>query len=163
MDATSEISAHLKVGTRVNTARIDYYLIYMYPEPRPQTLAQLSGLQVLLVEDEPDIAELFTFVLKEEGAEVIAVVNALDGLQALNQQFDVLICNICLPDMDGREFLQQIRSQHSQPISRIPAIAVSSYTREVSVQDVKRCGFDLFLSKPLDFDQLIGEILQLLG
>src|SRR5689334_8445222 len=108
---------------------------------------QLEGIQILLVEDEPDIAELFTFVLQEEGAEVIYTTSAAEALLVLeHQQPDILICNIKLPDHNGDWLIQQVRQSGFN--RAIPAIAVTSYTREVAADSMLNAGFQGFLPKP---------------
>ncbi|MBD2054597.1 response regulator [Oculatella sp. FACHB-28] len=125
--------------------------------------ALLTGLTVLLVEDEPDIAELFTFILQEYGAEVILARSAVEALGELGQrQPDVLVSNVRLPNKDGRWLIEQIR--HLKGVwSELPAIAVTSYTREVDAEGALQSGFQHFMSKPLDPDELVQEILRLVG
>lgn len=126
-------------------------------------MTPLSGLCVLLVEDEPDLADLFMIVLQQYGAEVLVATTAAAGLQALDKQPDVLVCNIRLPDLDGRQLLKLVRAQDAKRTSRLPAIGVTSYTRDISAVEVSRSGFDRFLYKPLDAEQLVLEILALVG
>lgn len=125
--------------------------------------ALLAGLTVLLVEDEPDIAELFTFILEEYGAEVILVNSAVEALSKLGQRRpDILVSNVRLPEEDGRWLIEQIR--HLDEVwSELPAIAVTSYTREVDAEGALQSGFQHFMPKPLDPDELVQEILKLVG
>lgn len=118
---------------------------------------------MLLVEDEPDIAELFTFILKEYGAEVILANSALEALARLGQRRpDVLVSNVRLPEEDGRWLIEQIRQLEGM-WSELPAIAITSYTREVDSQGALKSGFQHFMAKPLDPDELVQEILKLVG
>jgi CheY-like chemotaxis protein len=131
-----------------------------YPPHPSSTTAVLKHLQVLLVEDEPDIADLFTFILEAGGAKVVLAVSAQEGLdQLLRFQPDILICNLRLPDHDGVWLLHQLRSQGLSQ-QRLPAIAVTSFTREVLSQDALAAGFQSFLAKPLDPDDLVEAVLQ---
>ena len=123
---------------------------------------QLAGLQVLLVEDEPDIADLLTFVLRDAGADVVEAVSASEALHKLTHYSPaVIVCNLRLPDMNGGELLQSIRLGQAEAGRWIPAIAVTSYTREVVLTEIIRAGFDAFLPKPIDSEQLVAEILEL--
>lgn len=125
--------------------------------------ALLAGLIVLLVEDEPDIAELFTFILEEYGAEVVFASSALEALARLGQRRpDILVSNVRLPEEDGRWLIEQIRQLEGR-WSELPAIAVTSYTREVDGQRALESGFQHFMSKPLDPDELVKAILKLVG
>ncbi|MBD2066169.1 response regulator [Leptolyngbya sp. FACHB-671] len=131
-------------------------------KPSP-SLAPLAGLTVLLVEDEPDIAELFTFILEEYGAEVILARSALEALGELGQRRpDILVSNVRLPQEDGRWLIEQIR-QLEGTWGELPAIAVTSYTRESNAENALEAGFQHFMSKPLDADELVQEILKLVG
>jgi CheY-like chemotaxis protein len=120
----------------------------------------LEGLQVLLVEDEPDISELFVFVLEGLGADIVRATSAAEALIALeNSHPDILLCNLKLPDLDGFNLIQQIRRQEINP-EELPAIAISSYTREYSREAVLNAGFQLYLPKPIDPEELGAEILR---
>jgi CheY-like chemotaxis protein len=127
----------------------------------PSNQALLAGLTVLLVEDEPDMAELFTVILEQYGAEVILVNSAIEALGELEQRRpDILISNVRLPEEDGRWLIEQIRQLEGEG-SELPAIAVTSYTREVDAEGALQSGFQHFMPKPVDPDELVQEILKL--
>ena len=116
---------------------------------------------MLLVEDEPDMAELFTVILEQYGAEVILVNSAIEALGELEQRRpDILISNVRLPEEDGRWLIEQIRQLEGEG-SELPAIAVTSYTREVDAEGALQSGFQHFMPKPVDPDELVQEILKL--
>jgi CheY-like chemotaxis protein len=124
----------------------------------------LKGLKVLLVEDEPDIADLLTFVLMLQGAEVTFAVSAEEALGKLGAELpDVLVSNIKLPNEDGYWLIEQIRSLESHWKGQLPAIAVTSYTRDFSKDRALDAGFDYFLPKPVDLDDLTAHILTLVN
>ncbi|WP_206756475.1 response regulator [Oculatella sp. FACHB-28] len=80
-------------------------------EPHSQRFL-LAGLTVLLVEDEPDIAELFTFILEEYGAEVVLANSALEALGELGQrQPDILVINPAIEEPTGRE-VKSVESEY---------------------------------------------------
>jgi CheY-like chemotaxis protein len=123
----------------------------------------LKGLTVLLVEDEPDIAYLLTFVLQRQGAEVIFAISAEEALNKLGSELpDILVSNIRLPNEDGYWLIEQIRLLEAHWQGQLPAIAVTSYTRDFSEAQALESGFDYFLSKPIDPDELTAHILTLL-
>lgn len=130
----------------------------------PQTSAlasALAGIQVLLVEDEQEIAALFTFVLREAGADIIPAFEASQALAMLKyEQPDVLVSNLKLPDQDGVWLIRHIRSHWSS--EQLPAIAVTSYLREFAEETALSNGFQKFLPKPIDPDELISSIVQLI-
>lgn len=125
---------------------------------------QLNNIQVLLVEDEPDIAVLLIYILEGSGAKVVATTTALEALQALdNHSPHILVCNLRLPDLDGIQLLQQIRLQQDATASYFPAIAVTSYNRIFCAEAALRSGFDRFIAKPIEPDFLVASILQLVA
>ncbi|WP_277881268.1 MULTISPECIES: response regulator [Cyanophyceae] len=80
-----------------------------------------------MVEDEPAIAVLLTDLLEAKGAVVTVTTTALEALQVLNKQCpQILVCNLRLPDLDGRQWLEQVRQAPNTGIRQLPAIAVTS-------------------------------------
>jgi CheY-like chemotaxis protein len=122
----------------------------------------LAGVQVLLVEDEFDVANLLLFILREAGANVVWVMQASEALARLIEFHpDVLVCNIKLPDYDGDRLIQEIRQAESNTTRHLPAIAITSYTRDFVAKRMLEAGFDRFLPKHFDPEQLISTVLDL--
>ncbi|MBD2054492.1 response regulator [Oculatella sp. FACHB-28] len=91
----------------------------------------LAGLTVLLVENEPGLAELLTFILEGNGARIIPAGSATEALNQLKRrQPDVLVSNVRLPDEDGSWLIERIR-QVEGTCRELPAIGVTSYLGEV--------------------------------
>jgi len=66
---------------------------------------------ILIVDDEPDITDVVTSTLQDEGYRVLAASNGLEGLRRLNEATpDLLICDLMMPFMDGVTMCQRIRS-----------------------------------------------------
>jgi CheY-like chemotaxis protein len=127
------------------------------------TLQPLKGMQVLLVEDEPNMAVSLTDVLEHSGAAVIAATTALEALQVLAvQRPQILVCNLRLPDLEGTHLLEQVRQAPDTALRQLPALAVTSSSREYSAAALK-AGFDYFLAKPIEPAPLIEAILQLIA
>nr|WP_242043338.1 response regulator [Leptolyngbya sp. FACHB-671] len=123
----------------------------------------LAGLTVLLVEDEPELEALLTFILEGNGARIISAGSAIEALSQLEQrQPDVLVSNVRLPKEDGRWLIEQVRQLEGGG-RELPAIALSSYLGEVDAYEALRAGFHYFLSKPLDPDELVQTVLKLAG
>jgi CheY-like chemotaxis protein len=104
---------------------------------QPPTAAglPLEGIQVLLVDDEPDTREFQAFLLEQSGAKVTAVASGLAALQALEQAVpDVLVSDIGMAGMDGYMLLQQIRARSSEQSGMIPALALTAYAAEADQQ-----------------------------
>ncbi|MBD2486227.1 response regulator [Aulosira sp. FACHB-615] len=122
----------------------------------------LTGIKVLIVDDEPDARELVTAVLEQYGAEILAVTRAAEVLASLESfQPDVFISDIGMPDMDGHTLIQQIRSLPTDKGGKIGAIALSAYARIEDQQRSLSVGFQHHISKPLDLDKLVETVFEL--
>jgi CheY-like chemotaxis protein len=122
----------------------------------------LAGIKILLVEDEPDISDLLTILLEVNGAEIITAIYAESALLLLEKHHpDLLLCNVRLPHHDGNWLVEQLRHHSSRFLQRLPAIAITSYTREVSEFKALNSGFNRFIGKDSDPDTLIETIVNL--
>lgn len=123
----------------------------------------LGGIRVLTVDDEPDTREVLKVLLTQRGAEVMTVASASESLVALETfQPDILVSDIGMPNVDGYGLLQQLRSLPAEKGGQIPAIALTAYAGEIDQQRALAAGFQTHISKPIDPDQLIATILDLL-
>ena len=121
----------------------------------------LQGIKILLVEDETDSREAFSLTLEQHGAEVIAVESVQKALVEYDrQQLDIIISDLAMPEGDGYSLINKIRSSEGEK-SQIPAIALTAYASEEDKQRVYSAGFNLHLSKPVQFDKLIESLLLL--
>ncbi|WP_298907139.1 PAS domain S-box protein [uncultured Nostoc sp.] len=122
----------------------------------------LSNTQVLVVDDEPDIRDLITFILQDYGAEVTAVSSAQEALQALSESIpDVLISDIGMPKTDGYMLMREVRARSPQQGGHVPAIALTAYAGEMNQQQALAAGFQMHISKPVDPDVLLKAIADL--
>lgn len=122
----------------------------------------LNGLQILLVEDEPDTAELFAFVLQDAGAGVIVVTAISEALLALEyMKPSILISSIDLPDGNGCSLIQKVRSREQEVGGFIPAIAVTGYLRDDEDILVLNAGFQTHLTKPIAPNRLVKVVASL--
>jgi signal transduction histidine kinase/CheY-like chemotaxis protein len=124
----------------------------------------LEGLRILVVDDEADSRDLITFVLKQSGARVTAVESAIDALQALSlSEFDVLLSDVGMPEIDGYMLVRQIRYFYSDEKRHIPAIALTAYAGEFNQQQAVNAGFQTHLVKPVDPTELVTTITNLVN
>jgi CheY-like chemotaxis protein len=131
--------------------------------PSP-TLAEdamtLAGIRILIVDDEPDQIELMTFVLEDCGAVVQSAMSATSALDGLSEfQPDLLISDLAMPGDDGYELLRQVRLQ---PAGNIPAIVLTAYASTTVAERSRQAGFQCHLTKPVEPEILIEEILRLM-
>ncbi|MEP0873742.1 ATP-binding protein [Trichocoleus desertorum AS-A10] len=127
-------------------------------------VSSLAGLQILAVDDEVDTCELIKFVLEDYGAEVQSTSSARDALSALNQapsQYNVLICDIGMPEEDGYWLIQQVRSLSSDAGGQILAIALTAYASEAEQKRAINAGFQRHIAKPVDPEELVRAILSI--
>ncbi len=107
---------------------------------------------ILLIDDEKSIRNVLKDILQHEGYRIEEAADGEQGLQKLaSQPFDLVLCDIKMPKMDGLEVLQQI--MQLQP--DVPVIMISGHgTIETAVDAVKKGAFD-FIAKPPDLNRLL--------
>jgi PAS domain S-box-containing protein len=131
---------------------------------RWESYPDLSGVQVLVVDDEPDTREYITFVLEESGAIVTAVTSANEGIEALDKYLpDVLLSDIGMPGKDGYTLMREIRERSPAAGGEIPAIALTAYAREEDSEQALLAGFQMHVSKPVEPDNLVNAIANLIA
>jgi PAS domain S-box-containing protein len=135
------------------------------PHPLPSSPPHpLSGVHILLVDDELDAREFQAFLLKQNGAMVTAVASGYEALQSLERSIpDVVVSDIGMAEMDGYMLLQQIRSRPSEQGGMIPAIALTAYATETDQRRVLQAGFQTHIKKPVEPEELVGAIAELLN
>ncbi|MEH2403119.1 GAF domain-containing protein [Nostoc sp.] len=122
----------------------------------------LSGLQILVVDDDADMREFLSFMLEQYGATVITVTSAIAALTALSQsQPNLIISDIGMPEMDGYMLMRQVRSLKPEQGGTIPAIALTAYAGEMDQQQAIAVGFQQHISKPVDPEELVKAIVLL--
>ncbi|MEH2398395.1 hybrid sensor histidine kinase/response regulator [Nostoc sp.] len=120
----------------------------------------LMGVQVLVVDDNTDSRNFFSFVLEQFGAIVTAVGSADQALQALTQSKpDILLSDIGMPEMNGYMLMQQVRTLEAEVGGKqIPAIALTAYAGEINQQQAIRAGFQQHIVKPVAPEELLMAI-----
>ncbi|MBD2437759.1 PAS domain-containing protein [Nostoc sp. FACHB-110] len=141
---------------------LDDELLKNHPDELLAQEIDLTGVKVLVVDDEIDARELVIAVLEQYGAEVLAVTSAAEVLASLEWfQPQVLISDIGMPEMDGYTLLQRIRSLPDAQGGQIGAIALSAYARMEDQQRSLAAGFQHHICKPLDLDKLVQTVFEL--
>ncbi|WP_300759558.1 ATP-binding protein [Janthinobacterium sp.] len=122
----------------------------------------LSGVKVLLVDDEADARELTERILRGSHAEVCSAANAAQALQLMSSERpDVLVSDIGMPDIDGLELLALIRALGPAQGGALPALALTAFARPQDRQRALEGSFQAYASKPLDPSVLLATIAQL--
>ncbi|MEH2138829.1 hybrid sensor histidine kinase/response regulator [Nostoc sp.] len=137
------------------------------PEPaKVETLSgqtPLSNLRILLVDDDKSSRKFEAFLLEQNGAKVTVVASGLEALQVLDSFIpDVIVSDIGMVDMDGYMLIQQIRLRPPNQGGTIPAIALTGYATDIDQQKALTAGFQAHITKPLEPEELVRKILNLL-
>src|SRR5262249_18762070 len=128
------------------------------PPPR------LSGVGVLVVEDEADARELIRTVLEQLGAGVITAASADEALAVLDRErLDVLLSDIEMPGMDGYDFMRAVRGRPAHRGGRIPAAALTAYARPEDKAAAIQAGYQLHVAKPVQPAELAAVVSSLAG
>jgi CheY-like chemotaxis protein len=135
------------------------------PAPRPGRLPRaLTGLQILVVDDDPDILELFAAALTACGGDVTATDNASDGLAlAIRTRPHVIVSDIAMIGEDGYWLIGRLRQLPPEMLPTVPVIAATAYGREHSRARVLAAGFTEHLQKPVDPEQLCQVVAKVAG
>lgn len=116
-----------------------------------------SMKKVLIIDDEEPIRLNLSDLLAEENFEVIDAPNGIQGLQlAFEQQPDLIICDVNMPDIDGFQVLEKIRENLAT--AKIPFIFLSAGDDTVYRQKALQLGANNYLSKPVNFEKLLSAI-----
>jgi CheY-like chemotaxis protein len=128
----------------------------------PEQIVSLHGTTVLVVDDDPDSRALLSRLLGDAGARVLEARSAAGGIGMLQaDRVDVILSDIGMPEMDGFEFIRQVRSDSAG--RHAPAIAVTAFARP---EDRERClaaGYQRYFAKPYSFPELASAIHSLRG
>ena len=129
------------------------------PEIAIEAQKTLSGLKILILDDVADTRGVLATFLRSAGASTVESTTAEEALTILNrEQFHVILSDIQLPKVDGYEFIRALRSRPSDRGGRTPAAAITAYVRPEDRANVLMAGFQMHISKPIEFLQLAARI-----
>ena len=113
----------------------------------------LSDTRILVVEDAADIREVFTVLLRAEGANVVPAANGREALEAVaHQQFDVILSDLGLPDVPGDVLIRQILGATR---NRIRVIVVTGYG-EPYLTRARQAGAEVVFTKPVEWTRILA-------
>ena len=120
----------------------------------------LKGVQVLVVDDDPDARESIAVALEQSGACVHAVGSAAEAVESLERNPpDVLLSDIAMPGMDGYALLRQARARLRG--ARVVAAALTAYAGEEDRRRALAAGFQMHLAKPVEPAELVATVAKL--
>jgi len=173
MDGNISIESEVGKGTTV-TFTIPFLIALKrgkYPEPnkakneeKGKSQSAVSGRQVLLIEDNPVNQKLAELILKKWGSNVIIAENGKKALDILkNKQFDFILMDCQMPEMDGFEATKAIRKKESKTGAHIPIIAMTALAMKTDKERCIQAGMDAYISKPIKQDELLKVITEILS
>jgi CheY-like chemotaxis protein len=119
----------------------------------------LAGMNVLVIDDEPDSLELIRGILTKCHANVFTAASAREGLQRLEAILpDVIVSDIGMPEKNGYQLMQEVRNLPEEKGKAIPAIALTAFARPEDRARAIEAGFQVHLTKPVGALELVNTI-----
>lgn len=125
-------------------------------------ISSLEGIEVLLVDDDPDSLQMLSLILSEYGATVQTSASVSEALEVLKWfKADVIVTDLAMPDEDGYALISKIRALEAPTGLRTPAVALTAYVRVEDRARALSAGFNMFVPKPVEPNELITVIANL--
>ncbi len=122
-------------------------------------LGQLDGVRVLVVDDEPSASEALVVLFEACGAEAKSAGSAVEALVVFEAwRPDVLVSDIAMPDEDGYALIRKIRLRTPARGGVVPAVALTAYAKIEDRVTILSAGFQMYLSKPTDPNELVAVV-----
>ncbi len=167
-----EISAQSEGSGRGSTFRVKFPLLATAAEGSPPqrhpiagdqithtNLGRLDGVGVLIVEDEPSASEALVVLFEACGAEARSAGSAAEAIALLDVwRPSVIVSDIAMPGEDGYSFMRRVRQRSSEQGGAIPAVALTAYAKIEDRVTILAAGFQMYLSKPADPNELIAVV-----
>ena len=149
-------------GSRFRRIPRDVLYKFMKENGIPTDALESGKRKALVVDDDESLAELITDVLEADGRfEVRVANNGFDaGMLTKEYRPDVIILDVMLPDINGKEVCQRVRSDPTMDDVKI--ICISGMVAQDKVADLKEAGANDFLQKPFEVDTLMERVCELL-
>jgi signal transduction histidine kinase len=125
-------------------------------------MSSLTGLRVLLVDDEPEARQIITTVIARTGALVQSCTSASEALSKLIEwRPDVLLSDIAMPEEDGYSFIGRVRALPKEKGGDTPAAALTAYARDEDRRHALDAGYQMHIAKPISAPELVMMIAKL--
>lgn len=122
----------------------------------------MGNKKILAVDDSASIRKSISFVLSQENYEVIEAVDGIDGLsKAKSEKIDLFITDINMPNMDGIQFIKELRAMPEYKFT--PIIALTTENQDSKMQEGKQAGATGWIVKPFTSEKLISIIKKIVG
>ncbi|HEX4796713.1 MAG TPA: response regulator [Humisphaera sp.] len=150
-------------GSRFRRIPRDALIAFMKDNNIPVDSLDSGKTKVLVVDDDPEIVELFVDVLERDGRFEVKTASTGYDAGVLTQEFmpDLVILDYMLPDINGNVVCQTIRKNPN--FEHIKIVIVSGVVNQDEINDLLRAGADEFVKKPFNIEKIIERIGQLLS
>ncbi|WP_229412136.1 MULTISPECIES: ATP-binding protein [unclassified Massilia] len=139
-------------------------MILPTPATPEMTVLDLSGVNVLVVDDDRDARELIKRILSDCGASVRIAASARDAFALFKERVpNLLISDLGMPEVDGFELLDWVRHLGREEGSQVPAIALTAFARSEDRLSALEAGFSAHISKPVEPSELIATVASVVG
>ena len=124
----------------------------------------LSGIKVLIVDDDPDGRDLIRRALEQCQAQVFSAASSAEGFDAFGAHHpDVIVSDIGMPNEDGYGFIRRIRELEGEASNPVPAVALTAFAQSEDRERTLRSGFQMHVSKPVIPQKLVSVVARLCG
>jgi signal transduction histidine kinase/CHASE1-domain containing sensor protein/ActR/RegA family two-component response regulator len=131
------------------------------PEALP--VKSLQEVKAMIVDDDVEALDLITRILEGYDAQVYSASNVKEALAIMREKkIDVVISDMAMPELDGYDFIKEVREKESHTGKHLPVLALTAFTQEKDRKMIIESGFDLYLSKPVDPDRLVSAVHEIL-
>ena len=117
------------------------------------------GKNILYVEDNPDNMMLVQRALEARGYRLLKAVNGLSGVQMAEQEdVELILLDINLPDIDGYEVARRLRKSWKSSLMHTPIIAITANALKGDAEKALDAGCDVYMSKPINIRELWARV-----
>ena len=155
---TGQLKGFRVPGSRFRRIPREQLYNFMRENGIPTDVLEGDKRKILLVDDDIDIVNLIKDVLERDSRfEVRVANNGFDaGMKVKEYHPDLIVLDVMLPDINGKEVCQRVRSD--QTMNDVKIICISGMVEENKIDELKACGATDFMRKPFDVDMLVKRI-----
>lgn len=149
-------------GSRFRRIPREQLFMFMRDNGIPTDALESGKRKILIVDDDQELVELITDVLERDGRfEIRSVNNGFDaGMMVKEYHPDLIVLDVMLPDINGKEVCQRVRSDKATADVRI--ICISGMVEEDKIGELRAAGANDFLHKPFEVEKLIERMCEML-
>jgi excisionase family DNA binding protein len=149
-------------GSRFRRIPREQLFMFMRDNGIPTDALESGKRKILVVDDDLELVELITEVLERDGRfEVRSVNNGFDaGMMVKEYHPDLIVLDVMLPDINGKEVCQRVRAEKAMDEVRI--VCISGMVEDDKIGELRAAGADDFMHKPFEVEKLLERMCELL-